>query len=309
MYSLDGTRTLVQEVPFEYYDEAAIFKPYFYCPVTFNRCRELFLKRGYWASRKGHRLPVRNGTTVQRKRERILRLRDSLRRAHAGGRDAAAWEALAELRRLIDHLGHIPDPLVEWQVEGLVAWGAKRSAAVRRNSLRSKHPEARTLAQAIATGYPARGSVELGIYVTRPQRNSVAEVIDALRIATRSVAAQDDHLALDIPTLRSASLMAPGKVRGHILNLPRLVAEADRALMVVDLKRPIPGVDLLVLRPDGTPVQSQSLQIVPRPNMPNRRFLVCPILGSTHARLFFRDGVFACAAAHKLKQRSQLPAR
>lgn len=266
----------------------------------------ILLVNNVWASRRGHNLRVRNGTPEQIKRTKLLKSRDALNEAFTT--PGAHWRTKEKrVDQLHTQLGLspvLPAPLRE--LEDVIADAAYNRERRLRNSTRSSHPTEMTLAPAISNGCSAVQSVELGNYLTRTQRNSVASFIDQVIATKRDIAPQDNHLCLDLNTLRSANLIKTNSMTHWILDLLDLTPPADRALISINLKGENSVLHLTFMDPIGMIIQSQAIDIATRSNMPGRSFLVCPVSKKLHQRLYFRDGFFASSIVQRLKTRSQL---
>lgn len=300
-------RTLCQTVDLQYQLIGATCKPFLLCPLSGENCAEILLVNRLWASRRGHGLRVRNGTPEQIKRKKLLDTRrDLLAAFSAPGVHARTKDKLIE--QLYSRLGAnpiLPDPLIE--LEEIIEQAAWDRQTKQRNASRSRHPQELTIAAAIKCGQSAAGSVELGMYLTRPRRNSVAPLIDQLMTSRRDIAVQENHLRLDLSALQSAGLLKPGCRTHWILDLHGMVPPpADRALLAVDLRGGSSSLHLLFMDPHATVAQSQTIGLAIRQNIPGRYFLRCPARGTFHGSLFFRDGFFASSIAQRLKTRSQL---
>lgn len=302
----DDYEPLCQSIKIDYEERGATYKPYFICPILGVRCTYIIFLYGLWASRRAHGLRTRNGTSEQRRRAKLLRLREEIldldRRKGAHSRKKS--ECLKKVRQYLSSGNLLPDA---WRGLGPIFHeDAQEQRRAQRNSMRSRHPEELSLAHAIERGCNAHASVELGMHLANRRRNTVAGAIEATIAAPRAVRPQENHVMLDLGPLRSRGWLRAGRMSSWILDWPDLVPNADRVLLVADLTTKNHFICLEFISAQGFRVASQTIELRERPSMLNRLFLACPIKRTFHDKLYFRDGFFASPSAQRLKSASQL---
>ncbi len=177
----------------------------------------------------------RNGPPQQRKRRSQLKLRNELEARYSRpGTHRKTQKSLTDrLDAQLRQDGYAPYALLGLQ--DIVEAEAAIKLAEKRNRSRNTQPVEYTLAQAITNGTSLVGSVEAGTLRFHSGRNSVQAFMQTLSSDNRSRAPQQSHMALDLKTLRDAGFCEEGKRMGRILDLPGLVDECDRAVIIVDL--------------------------------------------------------------------------
>ena len=282
----------------------------FACPLTGAYCNSIMLYGTLWGSRRGHGLTPLHSSDWSKRYQRLIKQKDDLIAAveRPGVHSSTREKRFKEVRRALGKTDFlVPD---DWRgLDG--ALGAVRVEFAQRakRELRREHRGRRDLKTAIEGGFSAEGSVELGMHLHIGSRNTLASAVEESRTQrrTRTLADQGRHICLDLALLRSRGWMDENNYVAWLLDWPNSHPDGDRCLLVLDLRGEKKWLYLDFFDNGGQRVASQTLSIEAKPKMKNRLFLKCPVNGTLHDRLYFRDGFFASASAQRLTTPSQLP--
>jgi hypothetical protein len=237
--------------------------------------------------------------------EKLAVLRNKLLESHSTKyvRETTRAALRGSARDYISKGGLFPDA---WNdVEPLFHEAAQRQLNRAKNSRRTRHPASLCIERAIEKGVAA-GPVELGVHITNPRTNTVRRLVEAAETADRPIRSQEEHHCLQLAPLQRRGWLRAGTTSAWILDWSGLVEGSDRALIFINLARGESYLSLEFLSSLGHRVASQKLALVRKETMRDRVFIRCPIRGTLHDRLYFRDGFFASAQAQRLKTISQL---
>lgn len=298
---------VIQKIKILYTLHGALEQCLFICPRSGRAVKYLIFVHGVWASRRGHGLRVRNGTRAQRERSRLIKMSDNLLDIYYS-RGVHRKTKEKSIEHVLDHLrsgGLLSAPF--YQLESVFKDEARRSYALIRNNLRSRPSELLSLEKAISSGGSAEDLID-------PQSQRVAlrggvpvEVVQASRPDDRPFLRQESQVAFDLKSIRERRWLRLGRVVAWwLVDWDLLHPYAQRVLLVVDSRLPMRAIKLDYINESGVSICFQTIEVRERSSMRDRLFLVCPVRGTLHDRLYFRDGFFASAAAQRLRHASQL---
>lgn len=281
------------------------FRWYFYCPWTGKRCVELHFIAGRFGSREsfGRRISAKNGSPTMRRYARMRRSADRLL-----GRDGRGPARGHNREKLIEYLRsqigyESRDPVLNEQFRA-------HERRVRLQSLReirndqSNNPLSTQEALDCGSGmrdwpaydqYRAKSGSEWlasgsSVAVPRPQP---------------SIARIENRATLDIRPIVRRFEPERRLVSGMQLGWPVEATGGARLMLFVDFRDP--DHSCLTVRSEfevGIPAAFQVIRLIKAP-LSRRWFMVCPVDGKHRDLLYFRDGIFASAAAHRLIYSSQ----
>lgn len=233
----------------------------------------------------------------------MVGLRDQLvgtatRSSVRGPRHPAAFAAAErELRRL----KFVPNSW--WRLEPVFQAKADAQRARTGREFRSPRVSQTSLGFAVSNGYPASHE-ELDRFMESRLPGTAAH--GPADWEGRSWARLEGCASIDIKTMQSLEWLVSFQITGWHLRWPaELTGDLDVTIFADCSEEGAWTLHCVLGSARGAAVQV--IQLVQRAEMSGRWFMRCPILGTDHAQLYLRDGVFASSKAQRLRYSSQLP--